>query len=71
MIKNFAGKIKNFLSRTFSSAKKTITDEDGMGVVEVILIILVLVGLALLFKEQITSVAEGIFSSIESQVSEF
>lgn len=46
-------------------------DESGMGVVEVILIILVLVGLALVFKNQITSIANGIYNSIRTQVGSF
>ena len=43
-------------------------DEAGIGVVEVILILLVLVGLVLIFKEQIVSLARSIFSNISSQV---
>ena len=43
-------------------------DEEGIGVVEVILILLVLVGLVLIFKDQIVSLAKSIFSSINSQV---
>lgn len=46
-------------------------NESGMGVVEVILIILVLVGLALIFKNQITSIANSIFNSITQQVDSF
>lgn len=46
-------------------------DESGMGVVEVILIILVLVGLALIFKTQITNIANNIFNSITNQVNSF
>lgn len=46
-------------------------EESGMGVIEVILIILVLVGLALLFKGQITGIATGIFDSIKEQVKNF
>lgn len=42
-------------------------DEDGIGVVEVILILLVLVGLVLIFKEQIVGLARSIFSNISSQ----
>ena len=42
-------------------------EEDGMGTVEVILIIVVLVGLVLIFKEQITAVVESIFKKITSQ----
>lgn len=47
------------------------TDEEGMGVVEVVLIVLVLVGLAFIFKTQITGIANGIFESIKSQVRMF
>lgn len=42
--------------------------EDAIGVVEVILILLVLVGLVLIFKEQIVSLANSIFTNINSQV---
>ncbi|MGN0382885.1 MAG: Flp1 family type IVb pilin [Eubacterium sp.] len=45
--------------------------EKGMGVIEIILIILVLVGLALIFKTQITSIANSIFTSIKTQVKSF
>ena len=44
-------------------------DEQGVGVVEVILILLVLVGLVLIFKDQIVSLARSIFSNISSQAS--
>ncbi len=39
-------------------------EEDGMGVVEVILIIVVLIGLVLIFKTQITKVVKSIFNTI-------
>lgn len=42
-------------------------EEDGMGTVEVILIIVVLVGLVVLFKNQITSIVENLFGKITSQ----
>jgi len=45
-----------------------IKNEDGIGVVEVILILLVLVGLVIIFKDQIVSLARSIFSNISSQV---
>ena len=35
--------------------KEIVRDESGMGVIEIVLIILVLVGLALVFKSQILS----------------
>lgn len=48
--------------------KDFLKEEDGMGTVEIILIIVVLVGLVLIFKEQITEIVESIFSKITSQV---
>lgn len=42
-------------------------EEDGMGTVEVILIIVVLVGLVLIFKEQITKIVNSIFTKITKQ----
>ena len=46
-------------------------EEDGMGTVEIILIIVVLVGLVLIFKEQITKVVNSIFSKITEQTNKF
>ena len=42
-------------------------DESGLGVVEVILIIVVLIGLVIIFKNQITGVVNEIFEKIVSQ----
>ena len=42
-------------------------DQSGMGVVEVILIIVVLIGLVIIFKNQITGVVNDIFEKIVSQ----
>lgn len=39
-------------------------EEDGMGVVEIILIIVVLIGLVLIFKTQITSIVKNLFNTI-------
>lgn len=46
-------------------------EEDGMGTVEIILIIVVLVGLVLIFKEQITDIVNSIFNKITKQTSKF
>jgi len=45
-------------------------DNKGMGVIEIILIIVVLVGLVLIFKDQISGVVEDIFEAISSGVSD-
>lgn len=42
-------------------------DESGMGVVEIVLIIIVLVGLVILFKSQITSLVNTLLSKMSSQ----
>lgn len=40
---------------------------DGMGTVEVILIIVVLIGLVIIFKDQITDLVNDIFKKITKQ----
>nr|MBQ8253091.1 holin, BlyA family protein [Lachnospiraceae bacterium] len=42
-------------------------DEEGIGTVEIILILVVLIGLVLLFKKQLTSLMESIFKTITSE----
>lgn len=42
-------------------------DEDAVGVVEIILILVVLISLVLIFKEQLTSIVQNIFKKISSQ----
>ena len=44
-------------------------DQRGMGVVEVILISVVLIGLVIIFKTKITEVVNSIFEKIVSQSS--
>ena len=47
--------------------KDFLREEDGMGTVEIILIIVVLVGLVILFKSQITEIVESLFDKITSK----
>lgn len=42
-------------------------EEDGIGVVEIILILVVLIGLVIIFKKQLTSLVNSIFGKITSQ----
>ena len=46
--------------------KRIMTEERGIGVVEVILILVVLIGLVLIFKSQLTSLVQNIFQKITS-----
>lgn len=41
-----------------SIVKNFLMEEDGIGVVEVILILVVLIGLVIIFKEQLTELVE-------------
>ena len=50
-----------------SRSRNVLSGEEGMGTVEVILIILVLIGLVIIFKNQLTSLVQTIFSKITSQ----
>ncbi len=45
--------------------KSILSSQDGMGVVEVILIIVVLIGLVIIFQTNIKSVVASIFSTIQ------
>lgn len=61
-------KITNWMDQKFIALKLYVTDNNaGMGTVEIILIIVVLIGLVIIFKSQITDLVESIFSKITKQ----
>ena len=43
-------------------------EEDGVGVVEIILIIVVLIGIVIIFRDRITALVEGVFDDIDTDV---
>ena len=45
-------------------------EEEGIGVIEVVLILVVLIGLVILFKRQIKQLLDNIFQEINSQSGE-
>lgn len=55
------------MRKPMKTMRDFIREEDGMGTVEIILIIAVLVGLVVIFKTQITNLVNAIFSKITSQ----
>lgn len=57
------GRFKNEIIRFWN-------DEEGMGVVELVLIIIVLVGLVVLFKKQITSLVSSILTKMTNQANQ-
>ena len=48
--------------------KRFLTEEDGLSTVEIILILVVLIGLVLIFKEEMIKIVESIFKTITKQV---
>ncbi len=47
-----------------------IYEEDGIGVIEIVLILVVLIGLVIIFKKQITTLLNNVFKEINSQSKE-
>jgi len=50
--------------------KAFIREEDAIGVIEVVLILVVLIGLVIIFKKQITALLNNIFAEINKQSKE-
>lgn len=46
------------------------TEEDGVGVIEVVLILVVLIGLVIIFKKQINDLLNNVFKEINKQSKE-
>lgn len=58
---------KMTIMRKMKEIREILADERGVGVVEVILILVVLIGLVLIFKSQLTGLVETIFQKITSE----
>ena len=60
--------IKTWMDRKWLTLSDRLCEKsEGMGTVEIILIIVCLVGVVLIFKEQITDLVESIFENVTSQ----
>ncbi len=53
--------------RKLKTLREFLREEDGMGTVEVILIVVVLIGLVVIFKDQISDIIESLFEKITKQ----
>ncbi|WOO34517.1 Flp1 family type IVb pilin [Anaerocolumna sp. AGMB13020] len=51
--------------------KDFIREEDGIGVVEIILILVVLIGIAIIFRETIMDIVNGAISRIKEDATPF
>ncbi len=60
--------IFDLINSVFAKIKELLTDpvgdDRGIGVVEVILILVVLIGLVVIFRDQLTGIVNGIFGRI-------
>jgi len=57
-------------NKIINFGRKFLLEEDGMGVVEIVLITIVLVGLVILFKSQITTMVNSLLSKMSSQANQ-
>lgn len=58
------------MKKLYKDGMDFLCQEDGVGVIEVVLILVVLIGLVIIFKGQITDLLENIFKEINSQSKE-
>lgn len=59
--------LKKNLKKVWERMKQTIQNNYGMSVVELILVLVVIIGLVLIFKTQLTNLVETIFEKITSE----
>ena len=55
---------KNYILKDFMA------EETGVGVIELVLILVILIGLAIVFKKQINTLLENIFKQINTKTKE-
>ncbi len=58
--------MKKRLQKMKEIIKQIAKDQSGIGVVEVILILVIVIGLVLIFKNEITSIITSAFDSIKA-----
>lgn len=57
----------NFIRNQFMKVRMHLSEDDGIGVVEMILILVVLVALVVVFKSQLNTLVTNIFNSINTK----
>ena len=55
------------MKKIWETLREFVQEEEAVGVVEIILILVVLIGLVVIFKEQLTSLVKNILSKITIQ----
>lgn len=54
----------------WSEWKEFMKDDSGLGVIEVVLLLVVIIGLVIIFKQQINTLLQNIFKQINSKAKE-
>ena len=60
------GKGEEDMTKQGEGIRKFLTEEDAIGTVEMILILVVLIGLVVIFKNQLTTIVTDIFTRIST-----
>lgn len=60
-------KLKNIAETGWIRIRYALKSEEGISVIELILVLVVIIGLVIIFKSQLTSLVESIFEKITSE----
>lgn len=60
-------KCRDFFKTGWIRVKNALQDEQGISTIELILVLVVIIGLVIIFKSQLTSLVESIFQKITSE----
>ncbi len=63
--------MKNFLTLLEMRLSHSLLSKKGVGVIEIILILLVLVGLVVIFRTQLMGIISSIFERVNEQINTF
>ena len=68
---NLGNMSRVWIGKVMLRGREAVTNEDGMGTIELVLLICVLIALALMFKDTIVEFVEEILGNISSQETVF
>ena len=66
-LKRLKDAVSSAVREAASDVREVTADEDGVGVVEIILILVVLISLVVIFKKQVTNIVKDILSKASSE----
>ena len=67
LLKRLKDAVSSAVREAASDVREVVADEDGVGVVEIILILVVLISLVVIFKKQVTNIVKDILSKAASE----